>query len=46
MAAPQPVLVLPEARAAEVLAARYSHVRRVSLEICEPFEQGGASSSA
>ena len=38
MAAPQPVLVLPEARRAETLAARYSHVRRVSLEICEPLE--------
>ena len=38
MAAPQPVLVLPEARPAEVLAARYSHVRRVSLEICEPLQ--------
>ncbi len=32
MAAPQPVLVFPEARPAEVLAARYSHVRRVSLD--------------
>ena len=32
MAAPQPVLVLPESRPAEVLAARYSHVRRVSLD--------------
>src|SRR5678816_3012849 len=38
MAAPQPVLVLPETRPAEVLAARYSHVRRVSLEICEPLQ--------
>jgi ergothioneine biosynthesis protein EgtB len=38
MAAPQPVLVLPESRPAEALAARYSHVRRVSLEICEPLE--------
>jgi len=38
MAAPQPVLVLPEARPAETLAARYSHVRRVSLGICEPLE--------
>jgi ergothioneine biosynthesis protein EgtB len=38
MAAPQPVLVLPEARTAEALAGRYSHVRRVSLEICEPLE--------
>jgi ergothioneine biosynthesis protein EgtB len=38
MAAPQPVLVLPEARPAEALAARYSHVRRVSLEICEPLQ--------
>ncbi len=38
MAAPQPVLVLPEARPAEVLAARYSHVRRVSLQICEPLQ--------
>lgn len=38
MAAPQPVLVLPEVRPAEVLAARYSHVRRVSVEICEPLE--------
>ena len=38
MAAPQPVLVLPEARPAEVLAARYSHIRRVSLEICEPLQ--------
>ena len=38
MAAPQPVLVLPEARPAEVLAGRYSHVRRVSLEICEPLQ--------
>lgn len=37
MAAPQPVLVLPEVRPAEALAARYSHVRRVSLEICEPL---------
>ena len=38
MAAPQPVLVLPETRPAEVLAARYAHIRRVSLEICEPLE--------
>ena len=38
MAAPQPVLVLPETRPAEVLAARYSHVRRVSLEICERLQ--------
>jgi len=38
MAAPQPVLVLPETRPAEVLAARYSHIRRVSLEICEPLQ--------
>jgi ergothioneine biosynthesis protein EgtB len=38
MAAPQPVLVLPETRPAEVVAARYSHVRRVSLEICEPLQ--------
>ena len=38
MAAPQPVLVLPETRPAEVLAARYTHVRRVSLEICEPLQ--------
>jgi ergothioneine biosynthesis protein EgtB len=38
MAAPQPVLVLPEARPAEILAARYSHVRRISLEICEPLQ--------
>jgi ergothioneine biosynthesis protein EgtB len=38
MAAPQPVLVLPESRPAEALAARYAHVRRVSLEICEPLE--------
>jgi ergothioneine biosynthesis protein EgtB len=38
MAASQPVLVLPETRPAEVLAARYSHVRRVSLEICEPLQ--------
>jgi ergothioneine biosynthesis protein EgtB len=38
MAAPQPVLVLPEDRPAEALAGRYSHVRRVSLEICEPLE--------
>ena len=34
MAAPQPFLVLPETRPAEVLAARYSHIRGVSLEIC------------
>jgi len=38
MAAPQPVLVLPETRPAEVLAARYSRIRRVSLEICEPLQ--------
>ncbi len=38
MAAPQPVLVLPETRPAEVLAARYSHIRRVSLEICAPLQ--------
>jgi ergothioneine biosynthesis protein EgtB len=38
MAVPQPVLVLPETRPAEVLAARYSHVRRVSLEICERLQ--------
>ena len=38
MAAPQPVLVFPESRPAEVLAARYSHVRRVSLDICEPLQ--------
>jgi ergothioneine biosynthesis protein EgtB len=38
MAAPQPVLVLPETRPAEALADRYSHVRRVSREICEPLE--------
>jgi ergothioneine biosynthesis protein EgtB len=38
MAAPQPVLVLSEARPAEVLAARFSHVRRVSREICEPLQ--------
>jgi ergothioneine biosynthesis protein EgtB len=38
MAASQPVLVLPETRPAEVLAARYAHVRRVSLEICEPLQ--------
>src|SRR5678815_4928014 len=38
MAAPLPVLVLPETRPAEVLAAHYSHIRRVSLEICEPLQ--------
>ena len=38
MAAPQPVLVLPETRPAEVLAARYSHIRRVSREICERLQ--------
>jgi ergothioneine biosynthesis protein EgtB len=38
MAASQPVLVLPETRPAEVLAARYSHIRRVSLEICAPLQ--------
>jgi ergothioneine biosynthesis protein EgtB len=38
MAASQPVLVLPETRPAEVIAARYSHIRRVSLEICEPLQ--------
>ena len=38
MAVPQPVLVLPETRPAEVLAARYSRIRRVSLEICAPLQ--------
>jgi ergothioneine biosynthesis protein EgtB len=38
MAAQQPVLVLPQTRPAEVLAARYSRIRRVSLEICEPLQ--------
>ena len=38
MAAPQPVLVFPETRPAEALAGRYSHVRRVSLDICEPLQ--------
>src|SRR5688500_16706642 len=38
MAVSQPVLVLPETRPAEVLAARYSHIRRVSLEICAPLQ--------
>ncbi len=37
MAAPQPVLVFPEARPIDVLAARYSHVRRVTLDICAPL---------
>ncbi len=38
MATPQPVLVFPETRPAEVLSARYSHVRRVSRDICAPLQ--------
>src|SRR5690349_20622961 len=38
MAAPQPVLVLPEAPPAEILAARFSHVRSISVEICARLE--------
>jgi ergothioneine biosynthesis protein EgtB len=38
MAAPQPVLVFPEARPIEVLTARYSRIRRVTLDICEPLQ--------
>ncbi|HET9447832.1 MAG TPA: ergothioneine biosynthesis protein EgtB [Steroidobacteraceae bacterium] len=38
MAAPQPVLVLPETLPAEVLAARYARTRRVTLELCEPLQ--------
>jgi ergothioneine biosynthesis protein EgtB len=38
MAAPQPVLVLPQSRPAEALAARFTYVRRLSRAICEPIE--------
>lgn len=38
MAVPQPVQIFPESRCAAGLATRYTDVRRVSLEICEPLE--------